>query len=59
MISDGELWMETIKARNLTSHAYDEDILQRALEAVSNDYIVIFERLFETFKKIEEKEKSL
>lgn len=59
LISDGELWMETIKARNLTSHAYDEDILQSALEAVSNDYIVIFDRLFETFKQIEEKEKSL
>lgn len=59
LIDDGELWLETIKARNITSHAYDEEIVQGAFETISNEYIVIFDKLLATFKKLEDKEKNL
>jgi nucleotidyltransferase substrate binding protein (TIGR01987 family) len=59
LIDNGELWMETIKARNITSHAYDEEIVQSAFKTISSEYIVIFDKLLKTFKQIEEKEKNL
>ncbi|MFP4331960.1 MAG: nucleotidyltransferase substrate binding protein [Campylobacterales bacterium] len=59
LISDGELWMETIKARNITSHAYDEELVQRAFETIANDYISIFDKLLITFEELQVKEKNL
>lgn len=59
LIDDGELWMETIKARNITSHAYDEEIVQSAFETISSEYIVIFDELLVTFDRLEGKEKNL
>lgn len=58
LIDDGDMWMETIKARNITSHAYDEALVQSAFETISNDYSVIFDRLLETFEQLEQKEKN-
>ena len=36
LIDDGELWMETIKARNLTSHTYSEELAENAFTSISN-----------------------
>ncbi len=56
LISDGTTWMETINARNITSHTYDEVIVQKAFETIKNEYIKIFFELRDTFKKLIEKE---
>jgi nucleotidyltransferase substrate binding protein (TIGR01987 family) len=59
LIQDGELWMETIKARNLTSHTYNEDSIQEAYKAIINHYTRIFKDLLETFEQLKKKVSSL
>lgn len=56
LITDGEMWMETIKARNITSHAYDEELVQSAFETIANDYITLFDTLSEVFDSLMKKE---
>lgn len=56
LITDGEMWMETIKARNITSHAYDEELVQSAFETIANDYIMLFDALNEVFDSLMQKE---
>ena len=56
LIADGEMWMETIKARNITSHAYDEELVQSAFETIANDYIMLFDALNEVFDSLVKKE---
>ena len=58
IIENGELWMQTIGARNLTSHVYDEEIAKEAYEMIANDYITIFQDLLKTFENIIEQEKN-
>ena len=45
LISNGELWLDTISTRNQTSHLYDESILEEVFEKVINQYPVLFEQL--------------
>lgn len=58
LIENGKLWMDTINARNYTSHTCDEKIVHSAFEVISNDFIVIFNELNKTFEKLEHEEKS-
>ncbi|QBN18231.1 nucleotidyltransferase substrate binding protein [Flavobacterium nackdongense] len=46
LIQDGEVWMEMIKSRNLSSHTYDEATLRQILESVSQKYIKEFNLFF-------------
>jgi nucleotidyltransferase substrate binding protein (TIGR01987 family) len=59
LIKDGQTWMETIKARNITSHAYDEELVNRAFETIVDSYIVLFDDLLEVLNTLEQKEKEL
>lgn len=59
LIEDGQTWMETIKARNVTSHTYDEKLVQSAFDAIVNDYKELFDKLLSTFLKLEKKEQKL
>lgn len=59
LIDDGQMWMETIKARNVTSHAYDEVIVQSAYKIIANDFFAIFDKLLAIFERLEKKEKNL
>lgn len=59
LIGDGEIWMETIKARNITSHAYDEELVQSAFETIANQYVVLFDNLKKVFDTLEQKEQEL
>jgi nucleotidyltransferase substrate binding protein (TIGR01987 family) len=45
LVSNGELWLDTILTRNQTSHLYDESILEEVFEKVVNQYPVLFEQL--------------
>ncbi|MEA2050844.1 MAG: nucleotidyltransferase substrate binding protein [Campylobacterota bacterium] len=58
LIQDGDIWMETIKARNMTSHTYDETLVQEAFETISNSYITIFNKLETTFEELKQKEQQ-
>jgi len=56
LIEDGEAWMDTIKARNITLHVYDESMVEEIFEVIVEKYADLFNKLKETFEKIERKE---
>jgi nucleotidyltransferase substrate binding protein (TIGR01987 family) len=41
LIEDGKLWMNSIEARNFTSHAYDESIIEESFKLILQEYIYI------------------
>jgi nucleotidyltransferase substrate binding protein (TIGR01987 family) len=42
LISNGDVWFDMIKSRNLTSHIYDESEVLAILEIILNDYFPVF-----------------
>jgi len=42
LITDGTMWMEMIKSRNQTSHAYDEEIANEIAERIIKIYCPLF-----------------
>ena len=52
LLEDGETWMEMIKARNLSSHTYQQDLAQR----IATD---ILTRFYPAFVALELKMRSL
>ena len=45
IIEDGEVWMEMIKSRNLTSHTYNEETTERILKKIRENYYAAFMKL--------------
>jgi len=42
LISDGDIWFDMIKSRNVTSHIYDEHEVKVILETILNIYFPVF-----------------
>lgn len=38
LISDGDIWMDMIISRNMTSHTYNEDVTKKIINKIKNDY---------------------
>lgn len=51
LITNGEIWLEMIKSRNITSHIYDQSEILEILTIILNDY-------FERFTEFESKMKN-
>lgn len=49
LITNGEVWMDMIETRNITVHAYDEEILSKEFNKITNEY---FGLLFEFYNKM-------
>ncbi|MCF8152501.1 MAG: nucleotidyltransferase substrate binding protein [Sulfuritalea sp.] len=49
LIGDGEIWMDMIKSRNLTSHAYDQAMVEKILAAILSCYCAEFQKLHGEF----------
>ena len=49
LISGGEIWMEMIASRNMTSHNYDGDIAEEVFSKILNVY---YKSLVEFYNKI-------
>lgn len=49
LISDGDIWMDMIVSRNMTSHTYNEDVTKKIINKIKNDY----------YQKLQELEKKL
>ena len=45
LIEDGETWMEMIKSRTLTSHAYSEELCREITAKITSRYYAAFVRL--------------
>ena len=56
LVSNGEVFMETIKSRQRTSHSYNEETAEEILHAIINDYYKAFDNLAQ--KLIVEMEKA-
>lgn len=51
LITNGEIWLEMIKSRNITSHIYDQSEILEILKIILNDY-------FDRFTEFESKMKN-
>ena len=45
IIQDGDIWMKMIKSRNLTSHIYDEKVIDEIVTLIQEDYFTHFNDL--------------
>lgn len=54
LISDGEIWLKMMLARNSLSHLYDEENFRQIYDAIKNEYFTEIENLVEFFDKITE-----
>ena len=52
LISDGEVWIKMMLARNSLSHLYDEETSRQVYNEIKNEYIYQIEKLIETLEKI-------
>ncbi len=52
IISDGELWIEIMLARNSLSHLYDEETSRKIYEKIKTSYIKALKELEEKFENI-------
>ncbi len=43
LITEGEVWMDMIKSRNLSSHTYSEEIANEIFEKITKEYYPVFE----------------
>jgi nucleotidyltransferase substrate binding protein (TIGR01987 family) len=49
LIEDGEVWMEMIRARNLSSHTYNQETAEELVEAILHRFHPVFEELARKF----------
>jgi len=58
LILDGETWMNMIRARNLTSHTYDEDYALEVYNQIRNDFYPAFIQFADKFSELKLKSES-
>ncbi len=51
MLEEGEVWMDMIKSRTLTTHTYNEDLANSIAELITQKYFSEFERFEKTMKE--------
>lgn len=52
LIENGEVWMDMVDKRNLTSHTYDEEIAAQVVMTIRNAYFAEFERLLTRLQQL-------
>ncbi len=52
LITDGDVWMEMVSSRILTSHTYQEQTARQVISDIRNNYYHQFILLKDTFNKI-------
>jgi len=50
-ITDGELWMEALRTRNLTAHAYDDNILEETTTFIFHSFFPLVRDWYYDFKR--------
>ncbi len=51
LISDGEIWIKMMLARNSLSHLYDEETSRQVYNEIKNEYFNQIQKLIETLEK--------
>ncbi|NOY72308.1 MAG: nucleotidyltransferase [Gammaproteobacteria bacterium] len=55
LVHHGEIWMRMIKDRNLTSHTYNDEVTQKIISHIVDDYFSEFQTLHKKLKELAEK----
>lgn len=50
LIENGEIWMDMIKSRNLTSHTYHSELAQEIIKGIKESYFEELKRFIEKIK---------
>lgn len=58
LIESGEVWMDMVDKRNLTSHTYDEETAAQVVAAICNVYFAEFERLLARLRQLKTERSS-
>lgn len=58
LIENGEVWMDMVDKRNLTSHTYDEEVAAQVVMTIRNAYFTEFERLLTQLQQLKAEGKS-
>ena len=51
IITDGEVWMESISKRNLVSHTYNAEVLNKTVDFLVNDFFPVLEKMHRRLEK--------
>ena len=54
LIENGEVWMDMVDKRNLTSHTYDEETAAQVVSTICRTYFAEFERLLVRLEQLKE-----
>lgn len=52
LIKNGEIWLDILEDRNLTSHTYDENTANRIKDNIVNKYVIEFEKFIKKIKEV-------
>lgn len=52
LVSDGHLWMEMIRGRNLSSHTYNEDTAKQLVHDIVNCYFPAFQKFRDRMRDV-------
>ena len=52
LVSDGELWLDMIESRNMSSHSYNEETTRAIIAAIIDDYFQAFVALNDKLNQI-------
>ena len=55
IINDGHLWLNALESRNLTTHIYDEELIQDIYNKIKISYFPALKELYSFFEKEYEK----
>jgi nucleotidyltransferase substrate binding protein (TIGR01987 family) len=58
LINDGNLWMQMIETRNLTSHIYDKHTAEEIVDTIVHKYLSEFLELEKTMVKLRDESKN-
>lgn len=56
LINDGEVWMDMIKARNLSSHTYNIETAKELVDDILKRFYSAFATMQKTFKELADKD---
>ncbi len=51
IIEDGHIWMDALSKRNLTTHTYDEDLIEKLVKEILYTYLPVLKALYEKLSK--------